>query len=398
MITQIQQYIINQLFSSGLEMKTAESVSHLVLLGMALLTAGLTGYLCRKLVAPVIDKLVKNTKFVWDDYFFNQPVIKSLCHIVPGLVFYLLLPLCLPEDRDILYFIVVQGTKIYIAITFVSLVIAFLNNIENFTISEEKLKEKQLYGIIEFLKIIAYFIGGIIIISYLLGQSPLSMIAGIGAAATVLMLVFKDSILGLVAGIQLSTNKMLKPGDWITIKKLDIDGVVEQVSLTTVKVRNFDNTIATVPPYFLISDTFKNWTPMKNSSGRRVKRAFYIDINSIHYCNKELKEKLSKNKVFKEEDLHKIENKVNLTLFRKFIEQKLNSLDYINKDAIILIRQLEPTPNGLPLELYYFSKVTDFKEYEMLTAECIEQIIASINLFDLKLFQNPTGNDIHCLR
>ena len=297
MIDHFKQIICTYLSYTDINPNYIENLGHIIMLLIALVISWFVGYLCRTFVSPLVLKLVSNTKIIWDDYFFNKPVVKAFCHIIPGLTFYVLLPFCLPEERELVYTVITQATKIYIAVTFISLITAFLNNIEAFTISDEKLKDKQLYGIIEFLKIVAYFIGAIIIISYLIGKSPISMIAGIGAAATVLMLVFKDSILGLVAGIQLSTNKMLKPGDWITIRDLNIDGVVIQVSLTTIKIRNFNNTVATVPPYYLISNSFQNWAPMKNSSGRRVKRAINIDINSIHFASKELIESLQRKNI-----------------------------------------------------------------------------------------------------
>ena len=394
MIDNLKIYIEKQFNEIGVDAVYVEFTKHFVLLFFALLISWFIGYLCKKLISPLVLKVVKNTKYVWDDYFFNEPVVKSFCHIIPGLAFYILLPFCLPSEKELIFVIISQATKIYVAITFISLVTSFLSNIETFTGSEEKLKEKQLYGIIEFLKIVVYFIGAIVIIAFLIGQNPLSMVAGIGAAATVLMLVFKDSILGLVAGIQLSTNKMLKPGDWITIKKLDIDGVVEQVSLTTVKIRNFDNTISTVPPYFLISDSFQNWAPMANSSGRRIKRALLIDMNSIKYVDKKILESLVEKGIVDDNSDQAINNKINLTLFREYVQRYLSNLQYVNKNQFVLVRQLDPSPMGLPIEVYYYSSVTDFVKYENLAAQTIEHIIAILPLFGLRVFQNPTGYDI----
>ena len=392
MIDNLKEYILKHLDNIGVSSTSSDIIGHLILLLFALLISWFIGYICKKMVSPMLLKLVKNTKFIWDDYFLNTPVVKAFCHIIPGIIFYALLPICLPEEQKFIYIIITQATKIYIAITFISLITAFLNNIETFTISEEKLKEKQLYGIIEFLKIVVYFIGGIIIIAFLVGKNPISMVAGIGAAATVLMLVFKDSILGLVAGIQLSTNKMLKPGDWITIKKLNIDGVVEQVSLTTVKIRNFDNTISTVPPYFLISDSFQNWAPMSKSTGRQVKRTLFIDMNSIKYVDNEtIKSLKEKGLVAENKDIHEA---VNLTLFREYTENYLRRQTYVNNATTILVRQLNSTPNGLPIELYYYSAITDFIPFENLAAQTIEHLIATTSKFGLRLFQSPTGYDI----
>lgn len=377
-----------------------ELTGHILLLVLLLLFSILIGTICRKMMAPLILKMVKRTETLWDDYFFNDSMVRAICHIVPGLVFYILVPYCLPYNHELLSQIVLQGSKIYITVTFLSLILVFLNNTKTFTREEEKFKDKHLYGILEFLKIMVYFIGSIVIIAFLLGENPLSMVAGIGAAATVLMLIFKDSILGLVAGIQLSVNHMVKPGDWITIKKLDIDGVVVEVSLTTVKVRNFDNTISTVPPYSLISDSFQNWAPMLTSSGRRVKRALFIDMNSIGFCQAELLEQLHQEKLITEEEYNqaKMVKTVNLTLFRSYAERYMRSLAHVNTNDLVFSRQLAPTPNGLPLEFWYFSKITAFTQYESLAAASIEHFIAILPTFGLKLFQSPTGQDLQRLK
>ena len=394
MIDFLKQSIHNFLQENQLASESEELACHGVLLFGALLFSALIGYICRKIIAPLLLKLVKKTDTLWDDYLLNGQLIRALCRVVPGIVFYILLPFCLSEDHAILSNVMLQGSKIYIAITFISLTTVFLGNVETFTLEEEKFKDKHLYGIIEFLKIVVYFIGGIIIIAFLLGQNPFSMVAGIGAAATVLMLVFKDSILGLVAGVQLSSNRMIKPGDWITIKKSNIDGTVEKISLTTVKVRNFDNTIYTVPPYTLISEPFQNWSTMYEGGGRRMKRALFIDMNTVGFCDEAMLRHLVETAYLTTEEAAAAQGKVNLTLFREYVERYLKAQSFVIAEKTVMARQLSPTPNGLPLEFYFFLNITAFTEYESLCAACVEHFIATLPDFGLRVFQSPAGRDL----
>ena len=398
MIDSIKEKIYTFLENNQVASESQELLCHIALLSLALLFSWLIGVFARKVIAPLLLKLVQKTHTLWDDYLLNENLVRHACRVIPGILFYFLIPFCLPDHHELFSLIVVQASKIYILVTIVSLINVFLDNIETFTKEEEKLREKHLYGIIEFLKIVVYFIGGIIVISFLLGQNPVNMVAGIGAAATVLMLVFKDSILGLVAGVQLSINRMIKPGDWITIKKSNIDGVVEKVSLTTVKVRNFDNTIYTVPPYTLISETFQNWSSIYVGGGRRMKRAVNIDMNSIVKCDEKRIEALVQKKYLTPEEAEEAQGKVNLTLFRDYIQKYLKSRPYVIAQKTVLARHLDPTAYGLPLELYFFLNITDFIKYESLCAECLEYCIATLPDFGLRVFQNPTGRDLESLR
>lgn len=242
------------------------------------------------------------------------------------------------------------------------------------------------------LKIIVISIGAIIVVSIFFDKDPSNLLAGLGASAAILMLVFKDSILGLVAGIQLSANDMLRPGDWITMPKYDADGFVIDVTLTTVKVQNWDKTITTIPPYALVSDSFQNWRGMFNSGGRRIKRSIYIDSNSIKFCEGELKENLIKKGLIKADDERKA---VNLTLFREWLEDWLRNHPAINQEMILLVRQLQPTAHGVPLELYFFSSDTAWISYEHLQAEIFEYLFAVLPEYGLKAFQSPAGTDFH---
>lgn len=395
----IRSLIEQMLVSIGMSPHYAEKSIFVFLLLCLGFISWLAGYIAHRFITPVILKIVEKTETVLDDYFFNRPVLKALWHVVPSIIFYLLLPQCYTEKTSPTAINLISGaTRIYITLTIILLIKAFLSNLVIYSNEQDKLKSHHLIGIIQFLKLLTYLIGAIIIMAFLMGENPMGLIAGLGAAATVLMFIFKDTILGLVAGIQLSTNKMLKPGDWITIEKLNINGIVEEVSLVTVKVRNFDNTICTVPPYTLVSDTFQNWDGMKMRHARRVKRALYIDVNSIRKLTEDETTQLMQHKIITSNEIEKAGTPpINLALFRHYIERLLiNHPEVIHQETWqwLMARQLEPTPNGLPIELWFYFKEIEFVRYEALTAALMEQIIANIPNFYLRLFQSPTGSDI----
>ena len=245
-------------------------------------------------------------------------------------------------------------------------------------------------------KIISLCIGAIIIISIVVDKNPANILTGLGAMAAVLMLVFKDPIMGLVAGVQLSANDMLRQGDWITLPKHNADGEVVEVTLTTVKVQNWDKTITTIPPYVLVSESFQNWRGMFDSGGRRIKRSLYIDMNTIGFCTKEQVEKFRQKGWLNGIDCDD-EHIVNLTVLRNYLDIYLRNNKRVNQNLILMVRQLQPTAQGLPLELYFFSANTAWVAYEHLQADVFEHIFAIMPEFGLKVFQTPAGNDFHTL-
>ena len=281
----------------------------------------------------------------------------------------------------------------------------------------ESLRGRPLKGLLQTLQVLLWFIGGIVVVSVLIGQSPLTLLAGLGASAAILMLVFKDSIMGFVSGVQLSANDMLKVGDWITMPKYGANGYVIEVTLNTVKVRNFDNTITTIPPYLLVSDSFQNWRGMRESGGRRVKRSINIDMTSVRFCTPEMLEKFRKINLLKDyidqteevvrvynEENH-IDNEVlvngrrqtNLGVFRAYLTAYLKSLPVVNTELNCMVRHLQPTDHGLPVELYFFSNVKDWIPYEAVQADVFDHVLAIIPEFDLRVFQSPSGADFRQL-
>lgn len=344
----------------------------------------------RVLVAPILQ-IVGRTHAKWDDYLINSPVLKALCQLLPSIMVYVMLPFCVKSESERIYTILYHCTQAYIALSCTMLVSAFLKNL--IRITTEHYEIHKLVGVLQFLRIITIFLGTIVIVSYLFGNNPLRVIAGLGAAATVLMLVFKDFLLGLVAGVQLSMNNMLKVGDWISIDKLHIDGIVEEVTLTTVKVRNFDNAISTIPAYTLVSDSFKNWQGMISSGLRRVKRALYIDVQSVSFADSELKACLKRKKYISIADVND-DSATNLTLFRHFITEKLRNCKQVAAHELVLARQLEPTPNGLPLEIWFYTTETTFDKYEDLASYHLEYFLAIMSEFKLRPYQAPSGHDL----
>ena len=366
-----------------------EMVKWGIIIGGALLLFYLCDIIGRKIVIPIVRRFTRNTKEKWDDILLSDSTIKGLCRLVPGIIASALLPILFTKESEILIFCT-KICKIYIAIIGASLLCSVFTSLYKISHEAEKTKDHTLQGVFQMLKIVVIGIGAIIVVSIFFDKDPSNLLAGLGASAAILMLVFKDSILGLVAGIQLSANDMLRPGDWITMPKYDADGFVIDVTLTTVKVQNWDKTITTIPPYALISDSFQNWRGMFSSGGRRVKRSILIDTNSITFLDEKKKNELTKKGYSFAENKDK---QVNLTLFREWLEEWLRNHPAINKEMILLVRQLQPTQQGLPLELYFFSSDTAWITYEHLQAEIFEYLFAILPDFGLRAFQSPAGSD-----
>lgn len=352
-------------------------------------------FLCTKLfrhiVIPIIHKITARTKAKWDDYLFNTEMMKAFSRMIPPIMLYALLPFAFDQSPKLLDF-TLKVCLIYLDIVTILLVGTFLNSLYNISSEHEKLRNRPLKGIYQMIKLITITIGIIILISILMDQDPTSILAGLGASAAVLMLIFKDSILGLVAGVQLSANDMLRPGDWITMTKYGADGYVIEVSLTTVKVQNFDKTITTIPPYVLVSDSFQNWRGMRETGGRRIKRSINIDMNTVHFCTpEEIQFFIDKGLIDKKTDTNG--KTVNLAIFRNYILNYLNNHPKVNKDLMIMVRQMQPASEGMPLEIYCFSDTPDWIPYEALQSEIFEHVMAMVQEFNLRIFQRPAGTD-----
>ena len=370
-------------------------VQRVVVIMGILLIAYVLDLICRKVVMPGVRKVTAKTQSTWDDYLLSDEVMTNVCHLIPPIVVYVLIPFAFPYEPNFLS-LVLKICTIYITVVVMKLICAFLTSLYTISSEHEKLKNHSMKGFYQMLKLIVICIGTIIIISELISKDPIAILTGLGAGTAILMLVFQDTIKGLVAGIQLTANDMVRPGDWISMPKYGADGDVMEVSLTTVKVRNWDKTITTVPPYALVNDSFQNWRGMFDIGGRRVKRSIHIDMNTVRFCTEEELAHF-KQQPWMEGFEETGKEEVNLYLFRHYLDYYLRHHPKVNQDMIMLVRQLQPTEHGMPIELYFFSANTAWVKYEALQAEVFDHVLAVVHRFGLKVFQSPTGLDLQSL-
>jgi len=348
--------------------------------------------------------MVAKTKTIWDDILLERKVFNKLSHLAPAIVLWYSVGHVLAH-YPIIVVMTQKALNIYMIICLLLAINAFMKGLNDIYRTLPAAQGRSIKGYIQVVQIVVYSFAIIIIISILTGTPAKSLIAGLGAAAAVLLLVFRDTILGLVAGIQLSANDMLRIGDWITMAKYGADGNVIEVTLNTVKVRNFDKTITTIPTYALVSDSFINWRGTEEEGARRFKKYLNIDMKSVVFCSPELLNRLSSAKAVKDFLDHQ-ENKTkkpetmamlhegeftNLTLFRKYIVGVLKSHSGLNHKLPTLVRQLQPAESGIPLEIIAFIKGTDGLTYEELQSDLFDHLLAVMPEFELEVFQNPTN-------
>lgn len=413
MLMTLFELIDRWLIACGLSASKADQLDQFILFALLLLIAFGVDFICRFILLHIVSALVKRTRVTWDDILFDRSVLIHLSRMVAPLVLSLTIPMAFAGVESFGLLLISRLCNVLILITFLNFINALLKAIYTVYNSKEQFRDRPLKGLLQTAQVALWFIGGIVIIATLLGKSPLSLLAGLGASAAILMLVFKDSIMGVVSGVQLSANDMLKVGDWIAMPKYGADGTVIEVTLNTVKVRNWDNTITTIPPYLLVSDSFQNWRGMQESGGRRVKRSVNIDMNSVRFCTPEMLDKYRKiklladyidqtEKVIKDyNEAQQIDNSVlvngrrqtNLGVFRAYLNAYLHNLPTVNDEMTILVRHLQPTDHGIPVELYFFTRTTDWAPYEQIQADVFDHLLAIVPEFDLRVFQSPTGAD-----
>lgn len=358
---------------------------------LILLFSWLLDLLCRRVIIPAVKKVVDKTKADWDDILFSNAVVGRLCHIVPAAVINGLLPLAF-FDKPLIFSALTKVTEIYLIIAILRFLLSLVRSL--YLISENKGADRNrpMKGVFQMIQVIVICVGVILVFSVLFGKSPVDLLVGLGAAATVLMLIFKDTIVGLVSGVQLSANDMLRKGDWIAMPKHGVDGRVEEVNLTTVKVRNWDKTIYTIPPYTLVSESFQNWRGMEaDSQGRRVKRHLKLDMNSVRFCTPDELRKYRKEGLVNDEEMQS--GVANSTVFRRYLMRYLGSLPTVNADMTLMVRQLQPTEYGLPIELYFFTASKEWAKHETDQADIFDYVIAVLPKFGLRVFQSPSGAD-----
>ena len=387
----INNKLTGWLMQMGISEDGTSIIVRIIAVMTILILAFVISLICRKAVIPAIRKVTSKTESKWDDYLLGDDVLNNVCRLITPIAVYALTPFALPEGTLLSF--ILKLCIVYITIICIKLICAFISSLYTMSSEHEKLKNHSLKGFYQMVKLVVICIGTIIIISTLIGKSPIAILTGLGAGTAIMMLVFQDTIKGFVAGIQLMANDMLRPGDWITMPKYGADGFVLEVTLTTVKVQNWDKTIIPVPPYALVNDSFQNWRGMFDEGGRRVKRSINIDMNTVRFCTQEELDSFRKQSWMEgfEETGQK---EVNLYIFRHYVEQYIRNHPKVNAEMIMTVRQLQPTAQGMPIELYFFSADTAWLKYEHLQAEVFDHILAMLNVFDLKVFQSPTGMDL----
>ena len=384
--------ILYWLSDCGVPVFAHEYLYWTITLSCVVLVIYMVNLIFRRVLSPAIRKVTNKTTFEWDEIVLSDSMLKDISRLIPPILLAVLLPIVFVEGSDVLDF-VMRINNIYLVVVVAKLFCTFLASLYNLSLHHERLKNHSLQSVYQMLKVLVVCVALIIVVSILINKNPGYILTALGASAAVLMLVFKDMIVGLVAGVQLSVNDMLRPGDWIAMPKYGADGDVIEVSLTTVKVQNWDKTITTIPPYALVSDSFQNWRGMQESGGRRVKRSVYIDMRSIQFCTEEqIKEFESKGWL---EGIERADDRpVNLHVFRNYLEKYLRNHPRVNQDMTIMVRQLQPTVEGLPLELYFFSAGTAWIQYEQLQSEIFEHLFAILPTFGIRIFQSPMGSDL----
>lgn len=359
---------------------TSRMALALIILGAACLIY----LLCHKLIVPLMVRIAEKTVVEWDDILLNEGTLRAASHIVPGLFVWMFLPDVFAVYNTVPE-VLSRVTAFYVVLMSMRLGIAFIDSFKGFEGERRTALQQYFHTFCGVLKIGVIFISVIVMVAVVIGRSPLTLLAGLGATSAILMLVFKDTITGLVAGVRLTSNDMLHKGDWITVPKTEVNGIVEDITLTTVKVRNFDNTILTVSPLTLVDGSFQNWMSMRSGGGRRVKRMVYFDFRSVRLADDQMKERLTEKYGMKATEMKG--NVVNMTLFRRYVERWIAARDDVNSEMMFFVRQLEATSTGLPMEFYFFLKQKDWKPYEHHLAEIMEYIYAIVDDFGLKIYQ-----------
>ena len=399
----IMTEVYQRLLKWGLSTHAAETLDGVVIIVYLLLLILVINLLFRWGVMRTTNWVVQRTKVEWDNILFSDKVLKRLCGIVTPIVIDLLLPVAVSAlniSSEWIISTLEKSVEIYVVIAFTLFMNTLFKAVFSIMVHRPAWQGKPLDGLLQIVQVIIVLVAGILIVAILIRRSPTGLLTGLGASAAVISFIFKDTLLGLVAGVQLSANNMLKVGDWIEMPSRGIDGTVIEVSLTTIKVRSWDNTIQTIAPYLLISEPFANWQAMRDTGGRRVKRSLNIDMTSVQFVDDETLSKLRQHEVIskllsgiKTESVEG-EQLTNLDLYMRIINRYIDLHPRVNHTMIAMVRQLQPNEWGLPIELYFFSADVNWVPYEHLQAEVISRIIALAPHFNLRLYQAPSGQDL----
>ena len=411
-----EKYILflkNILSNFGLSEKfttyISEAVCFITLIVFSILVYFIAVFIIKKTVFVFINK--SNTKR--DDLIVKNQIFGRLCLLIPAYMIRNMITVALPSYPN-LSSVIIMITKIYEVFIYSRVLDAILTTLNDIYDTYEVSKSKPIKGFIQVLKIIIYIVCFLLIVAILTNKQLSSIFIGLGTLSAVLMLVFKDPILGFVGGLQLTVNDMLRIGDWIVMEKSKADGEVLEIGLTSVKVQNWDKTITTIPTYSLISDSFTNWRGMENSGGRRIARSFVIDADTIKFCSQEMLERYKKfqlvtkyiiDKEKEIEEYNKLNNiddsnfvngrrQTNIGIFRAYLNEYLAQSPYINKNMTFMVRQLAPTEYGIPIQIYAFSANKEWIKYENIQSDIFDHVFAVVTMFDLKIYQRPSSYTI----
>ena len=371
----------------GVDPKIANTFDEMIIAALLVILAIGLDYLCQAIVVGSMKKLAQHTHYQWDSLLLKRKVVHHLVHTIPGILVYALLPLAFIRGKGLLL-LSQKICAVYIVFALLLAINGFILVFLDMYNMRQVNKNRPIKGFMQVLQVLLFFIGGIVIIAILIGKSPASLFAGLGASAAILMLVFKDTILGFVAGIQLSANDMLRPGDWITVPGSNANGIVQEITLNTVKIQNFDNTISTIPPYTLVSASFQNWRGMVESGGRRVMKSIFLDLNTIKFCTPDMLNTFRKEiPLLADYKPDEGVTPTNSQMFRVYVEKYLTSLPVVNTDLDLIISQLQSTEYGVPIQIYFFSRNKIWKEYERIQSDIFDHFFAMIPKFELKVYQ-----------
>ena len=400
----------NWLMSGGISEYWAIILQSLIAIFIVIIVAWVCDIIAKKVLISIITKLIRKTKTSWDDILLERKVFTKIAHFAPASIIYFSAEMI---DHEGLNNFIQNSAYVYMVILAIILINTFLNAGNDIYNTMPVSKSRPIKGYLQIVKIFFYAMGIISITALLFNKNPFNIVAGMGAFAAVILLIFKDTILGFVASIQLSANKMVNIGDWISMPSKGADGTVIDISLNTVKVQNWDKTISTIPTYALVSESFNNWKGMEESGGRRIKRHLNLDVKSIHFLSEEEIEKFEKIRLLKDYMIEK-KNEIrannsegeipvnqrrltNVGTFRKYVEAYLQEHPKIHNKMTFLVRQLQASEKGLPLEIYVFSNDQEWANYEAIQADIFDHILAIVPEFNLRVFQNPTGDDFRKL-
>lgn len=411
-MNELKDWLKDLLIKNGMNVEWITFTSNAILLAATLLLAWMVFYLLRAFIIKVVHRFITHSQTKWDDSLLKHKVFNHVAHLAPVILFIQALPVIFSDSPRTLA-LLSKVIDLYLVIVILNAVIAFIKSLEDHLTQSKAFIDKPIASYFQLARIILYIAAGIMILSNLLGKSPFYFLGAFGAMTAILLLVFKDTILGLVASVQISANDMIRVGDWVEMPKYHADGDVVAINLNTVKVRNWDKTISTIPTHYFITDSFKNWRGMQESGGRRIKRSLHINMSTIRFIHPEWRAELKKIHLIKpfietrQSDIdafnqsNQIDTSVlingrrltNIGIFRNYIELYLKNHPSIRQDMSLMVRQLTPTEHGLPLEIYCFTNTTDWGAYENIQSDIFDHLFSAAQYFKLDIFQSPSGAD-----